>query len=128
MVLSLLLGIVLATNSECKATTDIPEFETQIQRACGARIQSVSLIGNHDSATYVITYAIDLGGQQIAQTMLAVRAWQTAVTSHTVLNRAYPMKRFEYSIKDTNGKDVCDFVFEGEEEKPVKGTCMSNVE
>ncbi len=123
----LLLGIMLATNSECKATTDIAEFETQIQRACGRYIQSVSLTGDHESATYVITYAIDLDGQQIAETVLAQRAWQSAVTSHTILNGIYPMKRFEYAIKDTNDRDVCNFLFEGDEEKPTKGTCMDIV-
>lgn len=118
---------MLATKSECKATTDIQEFETQIQRACGQFIQSVSLTGDHESATYVITYAIDLGGQQIAETVLAQQAWQAAVTSHTVLNRFYPMKRFEYAIKDTNDRDVCNFRFEGDEEKPTKGTCVDGV-
>jgi len=127
MVLSLLLGMMLATMSECKATTDIQEFETRIQRACGERIQSVSLTGNHDSARYVITFAIDLEGMQIAETLTAQQAWQVAVTSHEILNSAYPMKRFEYAIKDTNGKAVCDFIFEGDERKPVKSTCMSEV-
>ena len=127
MVLSLLIGMMLGTNPGCKATTDIREFETQIQRACGERIQSVSFTGNHDSATYLITYAIDLSGQQIAETVLAQQAWRAAVTSHTVLQRVYPMKRFEYSIKDTNGLDVCTFSFEGDEEKPTKGTCVDGV-
>ena len=127
MVVSFLIGIMLATKSDCKATTDIQEFETQIQRACGERIQSVSYTGNHDSATYVITYAIDLSGQQIAETVLAQQAWRAAVTSHTVLQRVYPMKHFEYAIKDMNGHDVCDFLFEGDEEKPAKGTCMDGV-
>lgn len=127
MVPSLLLGIMLTMKSECKATTDIREFEGRIQRACGERIQSVSLTGNHDHAVYVITYAIDLGGHQIAETVLAQQAWRAAVTSHTVLNRIYPMKRFEYAIKDTHGRDVCNFVFEGDEEKPAKGTCVDGV-
>ena len=128
MVVVLLLGMMLATTSECKATTDIREFETQIQRACGQYIRSVSLTGDHESVTYVITYAIDLGGQQIAQTVLARQAWQSAVTSHTVLNRFYPMKRFEYAIKDVHDRDVCNFRFEGDEEKPTKGTCMDAVQ
>ena len=127
MVLSLLLGILLATKSECKATTDIQEFETQIQRACGERIQSVSFTGNHDSAKYVITYTIDLSGQQIAETVLAQQAWRAAVTSHTVLQGVYPMKRFEYAIKDTNGHDVCNFVFSGDDEKPYPATCVDGV-
>jgi len=130
MIVVLLLEIMLATTtkSECKATTNIQEFEAQIHRACGQYIQSVSLTGDHESVTYVITYAIDLGGQQIAETVLAQQAWQSAVTSHTVLNRFYPMKRFEYAIKDTKDRDVCNFRFEGDEEKPTKGTCMSYVE
>ena len=127
MVVVLLLGMMLATTSECKATTDIREFETQIQRACGQYIRSVSLTGDHESVTYVITYAIDLGGQQIAQTVLARQAWQSAVTSHTVLNRFYPMKRFEYAIKDTSGKDACNFVFSGAEEKPFSATWVDGV-
>lgn len=127
MGLSLLLGIMLATSSECRATTDIPEFESQIQRACGEHIQSVSLTGNHDSARYVITFSVDLEGMQIAETVTAQQAWHLAVTSHEILNGAYPMKRFEYAIKDTNGKAVCDFVFEGDERKPVTSTCMSEV-
>ncbi len=127
MVLSLLLGMAVAAASECKATTDVKEFETQIQRACGEHIQSVSFTGNHDSATYVITYAINLSGEQIAQTVLAQQAWQVAVTSHTVLQRAYPMKHFQYSIKDTNGEDVCDFIFADDEEKPFSATCVNFV-
>ena len=128
MVLSLLLGIMLTTKSDCKATTDIQEFEAQIQRACGERIQSVSFTGNHDRATYVITYAIDLSGQQIAETVLAQRAWQSAVTSHTVLQRVYPMNRFEYAIKDTNGQDVCNFIFSGDDEKPFSAKCVDYVQ
>ena len=127
MVLGLLIGMMLAAKSDCKATTDIQEFETQIQRACGERIQSVSFTGNHDSATYVITYAVSLTGREIAGTDLSRLAWQSAVTSHTVLHGIYPMKRFEYSIKDTNGQDVCDFVFEGDEEKPTTGACVDGV-
>jgi len=127
MGLSLLLGIMLATSSECTATTDIREFETQIHRACGEHIQSVSLTGNHDSARYVITFSVNLEGMQIAETVTAQQAWQLAVTSHEILNGVYPMKRFEYAIKDTNGMAVCDFIFEGGERKPVKSTCMSEV-
>jgi hypothetical protein len=118
---------MLSTSSECKATTDIQEFEGQIERACGERIQSVSLTGSHERARYVITFAVDLEGMQIAETVTAQQAWHAAVTSHEILNGVYPMKRFEYSMKDTNGKAVCDFVFEGDERKPVQATCMSEV-
>lgn len=127
MVMKLFLGIMLATKPECRATTDIPAFETQILRACGEHIQSVSFNGNHDRATYVITYAINLRGHQIAETVLAQQAWRAAVTSHTILNGVYPMGQFEYAIKDTNEQDVCNFIFSADEEKPFSAKCVDGV-
>jgi len=125
MMLALLLFLVAPFT--CKATTDVPEFKEQVHRACGERIKSVSIVGDHEHIVYTITYALDLRGQQIAETVLAQQAWQSAVTSHTVLNRSYPMKSFDYYIKDVEGRDVCVFRFEGDEEKPWKGTCMDYV-
>jgi len=37
------------------------------------------------------------------------------------------MNRFEYAIKDTSGKDACNFVFSGAEEKPFSATWVDGV-
>ena len=75
----------------------------------------------------MITYAINLSGQQITETVFAQQAWRAAVTSHTVLHCVYPMERFQYSIRDTNGQDVSDFILSGDEEKPFSAKCVDGV-
>jgi hypothetical protein len=125
--MSLLLGMMLSTTTECKAKTNIEEFKSQVQRACGDYIQSVALIEDESRTTYTILYALDLEGKAIRATELAKQALRAAVTSHTVLNRVHPMKHFEYSIKDTNGKEVCSFGFVGDNEEPTTAVCVDFV-
>jgi hypothetical protein len=128
---------LLAAALTCLATTDIPEFKDKIQGACeqpcpdGGCIAAVSFTGNHDSARILLTYVDSWRGRQIAGPVYGARARGMAVQVNKILQPTYPMKRFEYAIRDSTSEvDVCTFVFEADASNkwlPTKATCLVEV-
>jgi hypothetical protein len=127
--------VILATLAvaavACTATTDISLFKDEIKKACvnaeANLIKSVSLTGNAEKVTLVMTYTFDWTGRRAAGTPQATLARDAAVISHDYFYERLPMKTFVLIMRDVKEQEMCRFVFKGEEKAPTTATCMTFV-
>ncbi|MGH7274485.1 MAG: hypothetical protein ACREIQ_08530 [Nitrospiria bacterium] len=129
----MLLALVLAVATSCTATTNIEEFKDDIKNACkspGAEslLKNVDFSGNHDEATFSITYQREHKYLSVPETELGRIAWESAITSHGILFKLYPMKKFNYILKEPDGSIICEFSFGEVGEAPLKASCKGLVQ
>lgn len=119
--------VVALALAACIATSRVEDIPaSDVQRACGERIQAVHLEGDHHHIILEMEFAIDMQGVQVAGGPLAPLAKQTAIESWRIFSAAYPCERFTYQIRDSRRRPVCQFEFTNTSE-PVSAMCVLEV-
>jgi len=130
----MILLLLMLAASECKATTNIPELKNAISKACEAKcprggcITAVDLTGDHTNTRLLLTFADSWGGFRFAGTSNGLTARNVAIQINELMQSVYPMKRFEYAIRDNSSDyDICKFIFIEGGKFPSVGICVEMV-
>jgi hypothetical protein len=109
-----------ATPVPCKATTDVPEFEIQIAKACAPGLVSIDLSGDHDTLTETLVLDKDFGGRDLSETVApgggmdgmtqaTLHGFRAAMESAKIIEPHYATKKFIWRVRDRKGRPICHF-------------------